>query len=103
LRKKLHSLGNPEILSSTKTILFTTGGATEIIWHSRRNFNNHYAFRMFYGTTPGLNKSLQNSTYHPKGIAFDFSFYFKLNKLYGIVSSGANKGASSKLSLGYAF
>ncbi|TKC10373.1 hypothetical protein FA048_09280 [Pedobacter polaris] len=103
-RKKMRNLNDPNIISSTKTTLFTTGGATEIIWHSKRNYNNHFAFRLFYGVTPGLNSSLRNEyNLDVNGGSFDFSFYFKLNKLYGIFNAGANKGATSKLSLGYSF
>jgi hypothetical protein len=104
LRKQLQDLNDINIISSTKTTVYTTGLATEIIWHPKRNFNNHYAFRLFYGVTPGLNNSLATPYYtHVKGGAFDFAFYFKLNKLYGIINSGTNVGASSKLSLGYSF
>jgi len=104
LRKRFHDLNDPNIVSSTKTTLFTTGAASEIIWHSKSNYNNHYAFRLFYGFTPGLNRSLRNQyDQDMKGGAFDFAFYLKLDKLYGILNSGINKGFSSKISLGYSF
>ena len=103
-RAKMKALNDPDIISSTKTTLFTTGAATEIIWHTKRNYNNHFAFRLFYGITPGLNNSLKSQyNLDSKGGSFDLAFYFKLNKLYGIINSGANKGATSKLSLGYSF
>lgn len=103
-RKQMKNSGNPDIVSSSKTTLFTTGGASEIIWHPKKNLNHHYAFRLFYGITPGLNNSLRNQYNESiNGGAFDLTFYFKLNKLYGIINSGVNKGASSKLSLGFSF
>lgn len=104
-RKKMSDLNDPNIISSTKTTMYTTGGATEIIFHSKRNLNNHFAFRFFYGFTPGLNKSLisEKDYIHRSGTAVDFTFYFKLNKFYGILSSGGNRGFSNKLSLGYSF
>jgi len=103
-RKEMKDSNNLDVISSAKTTFFTTGGATEIIWHSKRNYNNHFAFRLFYGITPGLNKSLKNQyNENIKGGAFDYAFYFKFNKLYGIINSGVNKGVSSKISLGYSF
>lgn len=103
-RKMMRNLNDPNIISSNKTTLFTTGGATEIIWHGKRNYNNHFAFRLFYGITPGLNSSLRTQyDLDVNGGAFDFAFYFKLNKFYGIFNTGANKGLTGKLSLGYSF
>lgn len=103
-RKRMKDLNDPNVISSTKTTLFTTGGATEIIWHGKRNYNNHFAFRLFYGITPGLNSSLRSQyDLDVNGGAFDFAFYFKLNKFFGIINTGVNKGGTSKLSLGYSF
>ncbi|RZL44651.1 MAG: hypothetical protein EOP00_19390 [Pedobacter sp.] len=103
-RQKMRELNDPNIVSSKKTTLFTTGGATEIIWHGKKNINNHFAFRLFYGVTPGLNSSLKTQyNLDVNGGAFDFAFYFKLNKFFGILNTGANKGGTSKLSLGYSF
>jgi len=104
-RKEMYALNDPDIVSSTKTTSFTTGAASEIIWHSKNNYNNHYAFRLFYGITPGLNSSLTNSngTFKSKGAAIDLAFYVKLNKFYGIFNTGGQKGFASKLSLGYSF
>ena len=104
-RKKMDALNDPNIISSTKTTLYTTGIASEIIWHTKSNYNNQFAIRLFYGFTPGLNKSLEKtySTDTSKGGSFSSSFYFKLNKLYGTVDFGASKGGAGKLSLGYAF
>lgn len=104
-RKKMKGLNDPDVISSTKTTLYTTGIASEIIWHTKSNYNNQFAIRLFYGFTPGLNKSLQNlsTTYTANGGSFSSSFYFKLNKLYGIIDIGASKGGTGKLSLGYSF
>ncbi|KQC01132.1 hypothetical protein [Pedobacter sp. Hv1] len=104
-RKRMNTLNDPNIISSTKTTLYTTGGATEIIFHSKRNLDNHFAFRFFYGFTPGLNQSIKTNFDYQKrrGTYLDFTFYFKLNKFYGILSSGGNRGFSNKLSLGYSF
>lgn len=104
-RKSANALNDPNVVSSTKTTMYTTGGATELIFHSKRNLDNHFAFRLFYGFTPGLNKTLVTDKEHfnRRETALDFTFYFKLNKFYGILSSGGNRGFSNKLSLGYSF
>jgi len=104
-RKKMNALQHPDIVSSTKTTLFTTGGATEIIFHAKKKYANQYALKAFYGFTPGLKNSLQTpyNDYSTRGGAFNFSFYFKLNKFFGILDAGTNRGFSSKFSLGYAF
>jgi hypothetical protein len=60
-RKRMNDLNDPTIVSSTKTIMYSTGGATEMIFHSKRNLNNHFAFRIFYGFTPGLSHSLKKT------------------------------------------
>lgn len=104
-RKQMRELANADVVSATKTTLFTTGAASEIIWHSKRNLDNHFAVRLFYGFTPGLNKSLESSKpgFESDGAAVDFAFYFKLKKFYGIFNTGGNKGFTSKFSLGYSF
>ncbi|RYF24364.1 MAG: hypothetical protein EOO42_05920 [Flavobacteriales bacterium] len=104
-RKSLLTLGDPNIITTDKTTLFTTGIASEIIWHSKRNVNNHYAFKLFYGGTPGLNKSFKEGfeRYKTSGGTFNISFFIILNKLYGIIDSGVAKGGTSRLSLGYSF
>lgn len=104
-RKRLLATGNPEIVTSGNTTLFTTGISSEIIWHGRRNLNNHYAFKLFYGGTPGLNKSFKEGfeRYKTSGGTFNFTFFIKLKNLYGIIDSSAAKGGTSRLSLGYSF
>ncbi|MDQ7948603.1 MAG: hypothetical protein REI78_01370 [Pedobacter sp.] len=103
-RQEMSDLHDPNIFSSTKQTMFTTGGSTEIIWHPKRNPKNNFGFRLFIGFTDGLSESLNAQTQSAvRGPASDFSFYFKLNKLFGIINSGANKGSASKLTLGYAF
>lgn len=105
LRKRTNYATDPEIFSSKKTTLYTTGFASEIIWHGRRTPTNQFAFRLFYGFTPGLSNSLRDPAKQVeiRGGAFDFAFYVKLNKLFAILNSGVNKGTGSKLSLGYSF
>lgn len=104
-RNTMFNLNDPNIISTTKTTLYTTGISSEIIWHPKKNLNNHYAIRLFYGFTPGLNNSFNRGVVDekPTGGAFSSSFYFKLRKFYGIIETGANKGGSAKFSLGYAF
>ncbi len=102
-RKKMNALGDPEIHSSPLSTIYTTGGSSEIIFHAKRNKNNQFAFRLFYGFTPRLSKSLSSLSEKSHGGAIDFSFFAKFNKLYGTMSFGGSKGASSKISLGYSF
>lgn len=104
-RKEVYQLNDPDIITSGKTTLYTTGISTEIIWHPKKNINNHYAFRLFYGFTPGLNESFNRGIFEekPKGGAFNSSFYFKISKFYGIFETGISRGASAKFSLGYSF
>lgn len=104
-RNAMHNLNDPNIISSTKTTLYTTGISSEIIWHPKKNLKNHYAIRLFYGFTPGLNNSFNSNIANnkPTGGAFSSSFYFKLRKFYGLFETGASKGVSAKFSLGHAF
>lgn len=104
-RREMYSLNDTDIISSSKKTLYTTGISSEIIWHPKKNLNNHYAIRLFYGFTPGLNNSFNRNTANrtPNGGAFSSSFYFKLSKFYSVFETGVSKGASAKLSLGYAF
>lgn len=104
-REKYSKMNDKEIMSASKTIMYTTGAATEIIWHSKNRPVNQFAFRIFYGFTAGLNKNLleSNPNRETTGKAIDLSFFVKLNKFYGILNTGGNKGFTSKLSLGYAF
>ena len=104
-RKAIKSENNPDIISSTLTTIYTTGISSEIIFHAKRNQSNQFGFRLFYGFTPDLKKSLRNDL-NPKGHngkAIDFSFYFKTRNVFGIYNAGGNKGYTSKLTLGYAF
>ncbi|WP_293300087.1 hypothetical protein [Pedobacter sp. UBA4863] len=104
-RKKYSTMNNKDIVSASQTMMYTTGAATEIIWHSKNRPANQFAFRIFFGFTADLNRNLQKS--NPKeeidGKAIDFAFFMKLNKFYGVLNAGGNKGLTSKLSLGYAF
>jgi len=104
-RKRIIDINNKDIVSASKTVLFTTGISTEIIWHSKRKPVNQFAFRVFYGFTPGLNSNLRysNPNASTEGKAVDFAFYFKLNKFFGIFNTGGNKGFTSKFGLGYSF
>lgn len=104
-RQEMYNLHASNIISSTKNSLYTTGISSEIIWHSKRNWDNHFAFKLFYGKSIGLNKSLENfaAGNTPKGGAFSSSFYIKLKNLFGIVDVNFNKNSGGKLSLGYAF
>ncbi|MDQ8006453.1 MAG: hypothetical protein REI64_16740 [Pedobacter sp.] len=104
-RKKYSTMNNPDVVSASKTVMYTTGAATEIIWHSKHRPVNQFAFRIFYGFTADLNSNLRqsNPTEEINGKAIDVAFFVKLNKFYGILNAGGNKGTSGKLSLGYAF
>lgn len=97
---------NTDTVSSTLTTLYTTGISSEIIFHTRRNLNNQFGFRLFYGITPGLRKSLENdpaARFANNGKAFDYSFYFKTRNVFGIFNTGGNRGYSAKFTLGYIF
>lgn len=48
-RKEMHDINDPDIISSKRTVMFTTGAASEIIWHGKRNYDNQFAFRLFMG------------------------------------------------------
>lgn len=104
-RKEMYQLNDPDIITSDKTTFYTTGISSEIIWHPKKNLKNHYAIRLFYGFTPGLNDSFNRgvSNEKPNGGTFSSSFYFKLRKFYGIFETGVSKGGSAKFSLGYSF
>ncbi len=103
--RKTVKKANTDTVSSTLKTIYTTGISSEIIFHARRNLRNQFGFRLFYGFTPGLRKSLINESanFANKGAAVDFSFYFKLRNVFGVYSAGGNKGYTSKLTLGYAF
>ncbi len=104
-RKSVKAVKSADTIASTLTTIYTTGISSEIIFHSKRNPNNQFGFRLFYGFSPGLRNSLQNdlSTLVGKGAAIDLSYYFKTRSIYAILNVGGNKGYSSKFTLGYAF
>lgn len=104
-RKAVKAVKNADTIASTLTTIYTTGISSEIIFHARRNLNNQFGFRLFYGFSPGLRNSLQNdlSTFDGKGAAIDFSVYFKTRSIFLIYNGGGNKGFSGKFTLGYAF
>lgn len=104
-RKKYANLYDENVISASQTTLFTTGGASEIIWHLKNKPNTQFAFRFFYGFTAGLTDNLKKSNPNTSasGKAIDLAFYFKVKEFYGIINSGGNKGFTSKFSLGYAF
>ncbi|MES2419399.1 MAG: hypothetical protein V4541_14530 [Bacteroidota bacterium] len=104
-RRSLKNQQNADTIVSKLTTIYTTGIASEIIFHARRKPSTQFAFRLFYGFSPGLKRSLANdlAKSQNKGAALDFSFFFKAKNFFGIYSAGGNKGFSSKISLGYAF
>ncbi|MES2652649.1 MAG: hypothetical protein V4663_12975 [Bacteroidota bacterium] len=104
-RKAVKSANSVDTISSTLTTIYTTGISSEIIFHAKRNLSNQFGFRLFYGFSPGLRKSLMNDlkVREHNGAAFDFSFYFKTRNIFGVYSTGGNKGYANKLTLGYAF
>lgn len=107
-RESLNANNEPKyygVIYSKETTLYTTGGSTEIIWHPKSNKNNQFSFRFFYGFSPGITKTIENTEniYHKRGSAIDFSFYYKLNKFYGVFNVGGNRNTSAKFTLGYAF
>ncbi len=103
-RKKLRSTNDPLSIASDKTTLFTTGGSTEIIWSGRKNTDRQYGFRLFIGSTIGLQKNMNYSEEKITGLASDFSFFIKIKNAYGILSNGNNlMNNSGKITLGYSF
>jgi hypothetical protein len=103
LRSQLQTLNDPDIISSTKTTLFTSGGSTELIWHTNESDNNQIGVRMFFGATSGL-KGTYNSKYKDDagGVA-TLSLFFKAQRIYGIFDVGSAEGLAAKFSLGYTF
>ncbi|RDC57744.1 hypothetical protein DU508_01945 [Pedobacter chinensis] len=103
-RKGLRDQADPLSVSSNKTTLFTTGGSTEIIWHGRRNTDRQYGFRLFLGSTIGLQRNVNYTTEKISGIASDFSFFLKIRNAYGVLGSGTNlMNNSGKITVGYSF
>ncbi len=103
-RKNVRSKADPLAIAANQTTLFTTGGSTEIIWYGKKNRDRQYGFRLFLGTTVGLQRNINYTSEKINGLASDFSFYLKIRNAYGILSSGANKLSNSgKITLGYAF
>jgi hypothetical protein len=107
LRKDLSALNDPFIISSTKTTLFTTGWATELIWHTKDNLDNQIGLRIFAGVTPGLAKSyhvnLEDDENEGLGRVGSLSLYFKTKRVFGIFDVGGARGFAGKFTLGYTF
>lgn len=96
------------VITTTKNIIYTTGLSSEIIWHSKKRVANQYAFRLFYGFTPGLSNSMVVNTElaerRMRNRVFSLSFYAKFNKVFlNYEGFGGDNYAGARLSLGYAF
>lgn len=110
LRKQLHNqhLNKYDYVSNLTTV-WTTGLSSEIIFRSRRNNDTKHAFRLFFGFTPGLEKSFDNMNDSGKdnfvidSQAFAFNYYFQFKKFSFTYEIGNNINLSNKLSLGYSF
>ena len=104
-RRAVKTVASADTIASTLTTIYTTGISSELIFHGKRNLNQQFGFRLFYGFSPGLTKSLRNQLNQSdkNGAAIDFSFYFKARRIFGIYNAGGNKGYSSKFTLGYSF
>lgn len=103
-RKDIRAKSDPLAIATNKTTLFTTGGSTEIIWHGRKNMDRQYGFRLFLGTTIGLQRDINYTTEKISGMASDFSFFLKIRNAYGVLGTGTNlMNNSGKITLGYSF
>lgn len=96
------------VITTTKNIIYTTGFSSEIIWHSKKKVTTQYAFRLFYGFTPGLTKSMVVNTdleeRRMRDRVFSLSFYAKFNKLFlNYEGTGGENYRGARLNLGYAF
>lgn len=102
LRKTLRYDNEPLSIGSDKTVLFTTGGSTEIIWRGSKNTNRNYGFRLFVGATTGLKQNINYTDNKLSGLATDFSFFLKIKRAYGVFSQGSNlRQYGGKITLGY--
>lgn len=52
----------PDYHASTRTEMFTIGGTSEVIWHSRHSKNNQYALRLFLGKSIGDYSELKTTS-----------------------------------------
>jgi hypothetical protein len=107
LRKDLAALNDPLIITSTKTTLYTTGWASELIWHTKESLDNQIGIRLFFGVTPGLKKSYnidpKDEDYEGLGGVGSLSLYFKTKRIHGIFDVGGANGFAGKFTLGYSF
>lgn len=103
-RKNLKAKRDPLSLVADQTTMFTSGGSTEVIWSGSKNKDRQYGFRLFLGSTLGLQRNINYGEEKLTGLASDFSFFVKIKDVYGILSSGSNLGNNSgKITLGYSF
>lgn len=102
-RKKLYDRNEPDILSSNRTTLFSKGISSEIIWHAKSTMANQFGIRLFLGSSGALQDSYNQYDENLGGAILNYSFFFKVNHIFGIVDFGASNGASGRLSLGYSF
>ena len=103
LRKELIALNDPDIITSAKTTLFSTGWATELIWHAKGNPDTQIAIRLFAGFTPGLKKSFNTKETEDLGGVMNWSLYFKSKRIFSNFDIGGSNGLAGKITLGYAF
>lgn len=109
-RKQIYDSKIPNYVAvSNRSVIWTTGISTEVIWRARRNHDIKHAFRLFIGGTPGLSSSFKYGTdidyerilRNSGGWVANYFLYIKKFSLSWEVASNVN--FAQKLSLGYTF
>ncbi len=103
-RREVQAVNDYYVNSSTKTKLYTTGGSTELIFHSGKPYDYQLGCRLFIGTTLGLNEISPNGDYTAFGGAVSGSVFMKSNHVYGVFDTSINNSSLAiKFSFGYTF
>ncbi|WP_343521690.1 hypothetical protein [Pedobacter sp.] len=104
--------GNPipdYVTVTNRTVLWTTGLSTEVIWRARNEHNIRHAFRLFLGGTPNFASSFRSGVkaydeIHGKnsfGWVFNYFLYVKRFSLSYELADNVNY--AQKISFGYSF
>lgn len=101
-----------DLYVSNLTTVWTTGLSSEVVFNAGVKNNSNHAIKLFIGGAPNLRRSFDhhlrnNDSYDIDNIEFSkinfqFSYYLKINKFFGMVQSDLTSPSGS-MSFGYTF
>jgi len=91
-----------------RSLIWTTGLSSEIIWRGRRNHDIKHAFRLFIGGSPTLNNGFRygSSVSREKDVSsggWVVNYFLNVKRFYMSLEMASTLNYSQKISLGYTF